>query len=82
MIRTLAAVLILALSTNAFGQTQQRQRGQVRTGAYCCAVATQPSSNPFRNPIGQGVPPAASAQPYYGNGVASPTGSARGTKPR
>lgn len=26
-------------------------------------VATQPSNNPFSNPIGQGVPPATSANP-------------------
>ena len=26
-------------------------------------VATQPSNNPFQNPISQGVPPAASANP-------------------
>jgi hypothetical protein len=40
------------------GVTAQPQGtvGRVRT-----PVATQPSNNPFQNPIGQGVPPAASA---------------------
>ena len=41
------------------GTTQARPaQGQPRS-----PVATQPSNNPFQNPIGQGVPPAVSANP-------------------
>lgn len=40
------------------GATQQRP------------VATQPSNNPFKDPIGQGVPPAASKR--YPNGYTNP----------
>jgi hypothetical protein len=46
-----------AQGTMQQGATQpQRTAGDSRT-----PVATQPSNDPFHNPIGQGVPPAASA---------------------
>jgi len=40
-------------TTNRPQNTQSNQR---------TPIATQPSNNPFQNPIGQGVPPAASAK--------------------
>ena len=33
------------------------------TGTSRAPVATQPSNNPFKDPIGQGVPPAVSVNP-------------------
>jgi hypothetical protein len=47
----------LAQGTNQQGATRSQTTGSVRT-----PVAIQPSNDPFRNPIGQGVPPAASAK--------------------
>jgi len=46
-------------------------RGHVGNGNSAVrsrAVSTQPSSNPFQNPIGQGVPPAASAHDNLNSG--------------
>jgi len=62
-------IVPLVFSAPAFAQgtTQQgatagnsAQPRKVITGPRY-PVATQPSNNPFRDPIGQGVPPAASA---------------------
>jgi hypothetical protein len=59
-------VLPLVLDSPALAQGTQQQgatnrpQGAVRSRT---PVATQPSNNPFQNPIGQGVPPAASANP-------------------
>ncbi|QOG18989.1 MULTISPECIES: hypothetical protein [Bradyrhizobium] len=64
MLRSILAISLLLYATSAFAQQQQR-RPRPAQGGHCCAVATQPSNNPFSNPIGQGVPPAASAQPYW-----------------
>ena len=64
----LSLIVPLVLATPALAQgTQQRQAARPRsqnvtTGSHS-AVATRPSNNPFRNPIGQGVPPAVSANP-------------------
>ena len=55
----------LVLGTPALAQgTQQpvKNRPQGTIGSRT-PVATQPSNNPFQNPIGQGVPPATSANP-------------------
>ena len=49
----------LAQSTQQ-GAKSQPQNSAVRSRS---PVATQPSNNPFQNPIGQGVPPAVSANP-------------------
>lgn len=44
-------------------QRAQRYRSPNATTGPHYPVATRPSHNPFRNPIGQGVPPAVSANP-------------------
>ena len=59
------AILLLATQALAQGTSQEPKRINrthpgVTTGG---AVATQPSSSPFKNPIGQGVPPAVSSTP-------------------
>jgi hypothetical protein len=45
--------------------TQQVNKNRPRNtvGGSRSPVATQPSNTPFQNPIGQGVPPAVSANP-------------------
>jgi hypothetical protein len=56
----------LVLSSSALAQgTQQgvKNRPPNTTAGSRSPVATQPSNNPFQNPIGQGVPPATSANP-------------------
>jgi hypothetical protein len=60
----LIAPLILGSPALAQGTQQQgvKNRPQGTIGSRS-PVATQPSNNPFQNPIGQGVPPAASANP-------------------
>ncbi|MDE5463878.1 MULTISPECIES: hypothetical protein [unclassified Bradyrhizobium] len=59
--------LILSLAAPAFAQGTQQKNTSVRTQGSTAGtrppVATQPSNNPFQNPIGQGVPPAASSNP-------------------
>jgi hypothetical protein len=70
-VRSLAIVATaLVWTAPALAQgTQQTSRPQTyRSQTYTTQqsrtpVATQPSNNPFVNPIGQGVPPAASANP-------------------
>jgi hypothetical protein len=62
-------VLILSSGAALAQGTQQPNPGvQSRVwrglGISRPPVATQPSNNPFQNPIGQGVPPAASTNPY------------------
>jgi hypothetical protein len=71
--RTFLAIALLLLANSAFAQNQQQRQPRSRpaNSPYCCAVPTQPSNNPFSDPIGQGVPPAASAQPYW-NGPGAP----------
>lgn len=62
--------LWLVCSAHAQGVQQGTQQGGVRSSAPVrtgTGVATQPSNNPFSNPIGQGVPPAASSNPRYNN---------------
>jgi hypothetical protein len=60
----LIAPLVLATPALAQGTQQQavKNRPQGTVGSRA-PVATQPSNNPFQNPIGQGVPPATSANP-------------------
>ena len=65
----LSLIALLAFATPAQG-TQQKQyqgaqqhRSQNATTDQRRPVATRPSNDPFRNPIGQGVPPAVSANP-------------------
>jgi hypothetical protein len=55
--------LVFADPSLAQGTKQQgfRTQPQGTEGRARTPVATQPSNNPFQNPIGQGVPPAASA---------------------
>jgi hypothetical protein len=60
----LIAPLVLAAPALAQGTMQQGATTQPQTttaGGSRYPVATQPSNHPFHNPIGQGVPPAASA---------------------
>ncbi|TFV38484.1 hypothetical protein E4K65_41525 [Bradyrhizobium niftali] len=67
----LTSALISLLTVPAFAQgTQQNANGRQQSNtsqnyvrSSRSPVATQPSNNPFQNPIGQGVPPAASANP-------------------
>ena len=66
----LTPALISLVTVPAFAQgTQQNANGRQSSPSQNYArgsrspVATQPSNNPFQNPIGQGVPPAASANP-------------------
>lgn len=63
----LIAALVSALAAPTFAQNTQQRNTTVRSQGYTTGsrppVATQPSNNPFQNPIGQGVPPAASANP-------------------
>ena len=62
----LSLIASLALATPALAQgTQQGVTNQPQKGfaGSRAPVATQPSNSPFRNPIGQGVPPAVSANP-------------------
>lgn len=56
---------VLALAVPALAQAGQKtNRPQTNNSNQSrTPVATQPSNNPFSNPIGQGVPPAASANP-------------------
>ena len=60
-----AALLLYSGATFAQGTQQSAPRRTsagvaTATGTSRSPVATQPSNNPFKNPIGQGVPPAAS----------------------
>jgi hypothetical protein len=65
----LIAPLVFATPALAQGtqQTQyqgaQQHRSQNATTGQRRPVATRPSNTPFQNPIGQGVPPAVSANP-------------------
>lgn len=59
----LIAPLVLATPTLAQGTQQGATNRAQNAQASRTPVATQPSRNPFKNPIGQGVPPAASANP-------------------
>ena len=72
---TLALAGLLCASMAASAQTRGASgndgRGYVGNGDGAVrsgAAATQPSSNPFQNPIGQGVPPAASANGNLNSG--------------
>lgn len=55
--------LVFAEPALAQGTMQQGVASQPKraAGSPRTPVATQPSNNPFHNPIGQGVPPAGSA---------------------
>ena len=59
--------LMFALGASAFAQgtqqTNSQTRSQNQTAGSRTPVATRPSNSPFQNPIGQGVPPATSANP-------------------
>jgi hypothetical protein len=63
----LIAALVSTLSAPTLAQNTQQRNATVRSQGYTTGsrgpVATQPSNNPFKNPIGQGVPPAVSANP-------------------
>jgi hypothetical protein len=65
----LTALIMATLTTStaavAQGTQQQGQRSQPQYPRR--SVATQPSNNPFQNPISQGVPPAVSANPNINN---------------
>jgi hypothetical protein len=63
----LVLIALLLFAVPALAQNTQQQgtknRSQNVTTGSRTPVATQPSNNPFQNPIGQGVPPAVSANP-------------------
>lgn len=63
----LFATLVSGLAAPTFAQNTQQRNPTVRPQGYTTGsrtpVATQPPNNPFQNPIGQGVPPAASVNP-------------------
>lgn len=63
----LIAALVSTLAAPTLAQNTQQRNTTVRSQGYTTGsrtpVATQPSNNPFQNPMGQGVPPAASANP-------------------
>ncbi|MCP3472136.1 hypothetical protein NLM33_17625 [Bradyrhizobium sp. CCGUVB1N3] len=66
VLRSLILVIVaLAIAAPALAQNAQQQgvRNRSVNAGTRTPVATQPSNNPFQNPIGQGVPPAASANP-------------------
>ena len=52
-----------AQGTQQSGSGNRVSAGTATAGSSRGPVATQPSANPFQNPIGQGVPPAASVNP-------------------
>ena len=58
-----ALLMDVASAQQIFESNSQRSRHGARHGSGN-AVATQPSNNPFVNPLGQGVPPAVSARGY------------------
>ncbi|WP_284270143.1 hypothetical protein [Bradyrhizobium iriomotense] len=61
-----AVLLTLSMSAHAGGAAQPSQSSSSNlstAGNSRFPVATQPNSNPFRNPIAQGAPPAVSANP-------------------
>ncbi len=70
-VKITAVLIVVMLSGPAVAQgTNQTQQGvsssrggTTGTNNSRNAVATQPSNNPFQNPIGQGVAPAANADP-------------------
>lgn len=67
-----ATVVSLAGPAFAQGTQQNRNRSQTYTTHSRTPVATQPSSNPFSNPIGQGVPPAVSVNPRLNSNRTNP----------
>lgn len=66
---------VVSLAGPAFAQStqQNRNRSQTYTTRARTPVATQPSNNPFSNPIGQGVPPAVSANPNLNSNRTNPS---------
>jgi hypothetical protein len=60
----LLVIVSLVFAAPALAQgTQQGAKNRNAIAGSRTPVATQPSNNPFQNPIGQGVPPATSANP-------------------
>ena len=60
----LLLIVPLVLASPVLAQDTQQGKPKRPPGGFAGSrtpVATQPSNNPFSNPIGQGVPPAASA---------------------
>jgi hypothetical protein len=74
----LLLIVPLVFSAPALGQgTQQKgvsAQPRGTTGGARTPIATQPTNNPFRNPIGQGVPPAASANSRQNGNQTNTTG--------
>lgn len=67
---TALVIATLGVSTAAVAQGTQQQGHKSQPQNARRPVATQPSNNPFQNPIGQGVPPAVSANPNSNNNSA------------
>jgi hypothetical protein len=74
----LIAALVFATPALAQGTKQQQyqdarqHRSSTATIGARRPVATRPSNNPFQNPIGQGIPPAVSADPSRNSGQTNP----------
>ncbi|WGD50656.1 hypothetical protein QA641_34485 [Bradyrhizobium sp. CB1650] len=58
-----APVFAQGTQQNQYRDPQPHRSPNAATGPRY-PVATRPSNNPFQNPIGQGVPPAVSANPH------------------
>lgn len=59
----------------AFAQGTGSQKARAPNVQHCCTVATQPSSTPYADPLGQAVPLPSGARPYwYGRVGAQPRG--------
>ena len=67
----LLVVVSLVAAAPAFAQNKQHNANN-RPHTSRSPVATQPSNNPFQNPINQGVPPAVSANPRYNSNRTNP----------
>lgn len=66
-----APTLAQGTQQNAYGGQRQGPSPQGSFRAPGAPVATRPSDNPFQNPIGQGVPPAVSANPARNSNLTS-----------
>jgi hypothetical protein len=81
----LALVGFMWMSTTALAQSGGTGNNDGRSsvgnsnGTMRRGTATHPSNNPFQNPIGQGVPPAASVNGNLNNGrtMTGPAGTVR-----
>lgn len=65
----IVALLVTITAANVLAQgTQRPARPSTGNSQARPPVATQPSNNPFSNPIGQGAAPAVSSNPNLNSG--------------